>query len=43
MSHIEGDEDADPLTVIWLQPWCKGCKTWADDRTWCEDDVWGEP
>ena len=38
--RFDGDEDADALHVIWLQPWCLGCKQWADDRTWCQDDVW---
>ena len=39
--QIEGDKDVEPLQVIWLQPWCEGCKTWADERTWCQDDAWG--
>lgn len=42
--RFEGDEDAEPMTAIWLQPWCKGCAkhAYGDGREWCSTDAWGE-
>jgi hypothetical protein len=35
-------DDWQEYEAIYLQPWCKDCDRFGDERTWCHDNVWGK-
>ena len=40
--RLKGSVQADPGSVIFLEPWCQECMdALAAPRHWCEDNVWG--
>ena len=39
---MEHHMDYEEHKVIYLEPRCRDCDRFAEDRSWCQDDVWSE-